>query len=798
MPPKLDSMAASDSDDTKKSKGKEKEKAREATSGDRDRNVPASEDHFPKERTERDLSIRMALRQAGYDVSKLKDGAELDEAARGLLKAKTTRTRVVVRAWPRDPKGKYITPDNTQPGKTTSSGVQLWGATIYDFFRVRRIPDLPSLSTLTTGSKLAAWMRKHGEEKYAGDEMEWTTLEEDPKELSPFDIAKLFGPMDVKIAKGRLGSPMPPVDVTDETNQGGCVRSNEAPEEERETGEENKKEKEAACDDEEDRKEDGMGDVRIHTTPQPNAAAQPRPQIPFDLSSYPAPWPIVPFTYPAPNLENYIPLNRLPKKLVVHDPWNLLSAKDYYLDDDEENEPLDWTGEPDITHVYELKLSQGAIKRLEAEEAEIEKEKAKLKEGLGDSYVRKQGFLIRPTQTQPGPIEPPVYVVHSPPPEPEPVEEAHLYISPSHSAGRGNHSIVYKAEWEVPRSMLLPHTLCRECVMKDIEEILKEQDGEDGSKKKACWKEKSARLERVEHVKPGVSISLVAEGQDFETNDGKTTRKKVDKNADIYNISPGEVYSKMEFEGPVRPIETRVSWVSPDAPYSARCSHMKTARPYPPTTKVVVMAKLSLQYDKHLAVEAHNYQKFPKHFFEHWNGLNLLPPLHDPTPVGAVVPQFYGYYIPVGANQGTDHKENTDDDDDPEQTDTDSNSTTRRVSTRSERKPYLSPIMLLENCGVPLNPNDLNIDDKNECAALYYRFHCAGWVHGSIAQRNILVQPGPLTVSPSVRGKSTSEGEGQLSFRLIDFGRSCPLSSDNRSGAEEEMSVSYLFGHMGY
>ncbi|KAG6838722.1 hypothetical protein H0H93_006434, partial [Arthromyces matolae] len=27
-------------------------------------------------------------------------------------------------------------------------------------------------------------------------------------------------------------------------------------------------------------------------------------------------------------------------------------------------------------------------------------------------------------------------------------------------------------------------------------------------------------------------------------------------------------------------------------------------------------------------------------------GLNVLPPMHDPVPVGTLVPQFYGYYVP--------------------------------------------------------------------------------------------------------------------------------------------------------
>jgi len=73
-----------------------------------------------------------------------------------------------------------------------------------------------------------------------------------------------------------------------------------------------------------------------------------------------------------------------------------------------------------------------------------------------------------------------------------------------------------------------------------------------------------------------------------------------------------------------------------------------------------------------------DYQKFPKHLFEHWNGYNVVPPLDNPTPVGAVVPQFYGMYVPEW----------------------------------NEKRGYLSPIMLLEYCGIPVEPDHLIVDDR--------------------------------------------------------------------------------------
>lgn len=45
------------------------------------------------------------------------------------------------------------------------------------------------------------------------------------------------------------------------------------------------------------------------------------------------------------------------------------------------------------------------------------------------------------------------------------------------------------------------------------------------------------------------------------------------------------------------------------------------------------------------------------------------------------------------------------------------------------------------------------------------RLHYAGFIQGSFYVRNILAQPGPLTVPPEQRSKKTP------SFRVIDFGR---------------------------
>ncbi|KAF9233295.1 hypothetical protein BU15DRAFT_54086, partial [Melanogaster broomeanus] len=147
-----------------------------------------------------------------------------------------------------------------------------------------------------------------------------------------------------------------------------------------------------------------------------------------------------------------------------------------------------------------------------------------------------------------------------------------------------------------------------------------------------------------------------------------------------------------------------------------------------------------IENDRHLAREAQNYQKFPEHFFQNYNGYNIVPPIHDPVPVHALVPQFYGYYTPGPGSE---------------------------VPTVMMRL-YLSPILLLELCGSPIEPDNLPIDDQQECTSLFLRLHEDGWLHESVAARNILAQQGGPTELPIARACTRK----QLSYRLIDFGRS--------------------------
>ncbi|KAL1723131.1 hypothetical protein EV715DRAFT_191272, partial [Schizophyllum commune] len=160
------------------------------------------------------------------------------------------------------------------------------------------------------------------------------------------------------------------------------------------------------------------------------------------------------------------------------------------------------------------------------------------------------------------------------------------------------------------------------------------------------------------------------------------------------------------------------------------------------------------QNDDHLPHEAANYQQFPDWFFQHWSGYNVVKPLLDPTPCGALVPNFYGYYVPES----------------PEAPSVPGYSSTAEDPKLpySPEPAYLSPILLLEHCGVPIEPEKLSIDDKQEAAALFLLLSSAGWVQNSIAARNVLVQAGPLSDWPLMR---ITNMPPKSSFRLIDFGR---------------------------
>lgn len=121
------------------------------------------------------------------------DATEEEKAAdrERRLAAPTTKHRRIFSTWPRDPNGLTIRPENSKLGKMAPNKVQFWGATLFDFFYVRRIPDCPYLATISTGSKLSEWMKENGEH-YAKDQMARAEREPEPEVVPPYPVIRLL------------------------------------------------------------------------------------------------------------------------------------------------------------------------------------------------------------------------------------------------------------------------------------------------------------------------------------------------------------------------------------------------------------------------------------------------------------------------------------------------------------------------------------------------------------------------------------------------------------------------------
>ncbi|KAG2126547.1 hypothetical protein DEU56DRAFT_742871 [Suillus clintonianus] len=574
---------------------------------------------------------------------------------------------MIFRLWPRDPKGLAIKPSPLR-GKEAGNGIDLWGATLYDFYHVRRLPNVQNFITNSSGSRLAKWMRQNGE-LIAQDELFWADKEEDPKEIPVADIGELITCYDTRVNLGTLD--------------------------------------------------------------QYSSPAAPLPTInsPFHPDHYPSPHPFIPCTHDDnPTLQQRIPLHLLPQKLYVHDPWNKLSIDEG--DTDYQTPWLSKVAKRDIVRTYSLSLSpEGKEKALKEQKlVEIAEEEATKEESL---------LHIFPSDKE-GPTEDPLIAVILPP-RPRKrtqVEEAHLYLS-SRAMGTGNHSVVHSVEWELPRDVFIETRMCRACV---------ELDALDESKEPSALGSASR-----EDKGKGEEVPEESDGDEEEEEEEE----------ELFTIEPPRVVRMPSYTGPCLRIYTNVKWRGP----TEACGHGGGlgSGAVPRTATLRVVAKLSIEHDLHLAREASNYQSFPDHFFQHWNGYNVMPPLHDPVPVGALCPQFYGYYTPDDPSDGTG------------------------------RPDYLSPILLLEYCGQEINPDELCLDDRQECASLVFRFHHAGWLHESFAARNILWQQGKPTEWPILRPHSSK------SFRLIDFGRSKKLDKAITRANEEETAsrLLHLFHHAG-
>ncbi|KIJ15027.1 hypothetical protein PAXINDRAFT_12288 [Paxillus involutus ATCC 200175] len=693
------------------------------------------------------------------------------------------KNRFIFRRWPRDPNGKPILPSDIH-GKEAGNGLDLWGATLYDFYHVRRIPSNIHGLTISTGSKLAKVMKAFGELQAAKDELAWAEKEEEPKEIPAWDPAEAIKCYETRVHIGCYDAYSARKDVVERAKKSGSIWV-------------------SGLDGVVKAHDDNLAQSPVspknesgETPPKPTEDPAPAPDdkpafqqlpadtpvdSPFHSLHYPSPWPFIPFENPTPPsaLQRSLPIHLLPKTLHVHDPWNLVTVPGYnseyrdYQSKDEEpkNETFEsWTSKDDLVHTYTLSLSSESQKA-------AEKASKAASAAENEALRTPQIIMILPQQTEGPTDEPAIHaVLPQRPRKLTEVPEAHLYISPAGKLGTGNHSVVYKAEWELPRELFCESTICNECVREKVDEEVKrlEECGE--------WEQRlQEAVGAYESTQNGGDVSQEAGPDamnvDSEPSPSAAPPKKgigfirvtteVEPLETIEMVSPdkhgeppGEdatphytaklrdpVINRVHhYEGPRVTVYPDVKWQNPSCPETI-CEHKKfSSKPAPRTARFLVAAKLSLPGDGHLAREAQNYLKFPAHFFQHWNGYNVVPPLHDPTPVGAVVPQFFGYYVP-------------------------------RTQSKTQ---YRSPILLIEHCGKPVNARKLSIDDKQECAALLFRFHLAGWLHESFAERNILIQKGHPTTYPLDRVVNPIHN-----FRLIDFGRSREYTNSTERMTEE-------------
>ncbi|TEB31049.1 hypothetical protein FA13DRAFT_1733008 [Coprinellus micaceus] len=476
----------------------------------------------------------------------------------------------------------------------------------------------------------------------------------------------------------------------------------------------------------------------------------------------------------APLLQERVPFRLLPKKLVVHDPSRLLRASYRNLAE----EPKDWDAKPDLVSVYRLELSEEGKKKLKEEDNMLEKLRKEgnkalanfLESPTSENMPPDQGILFHTgEQEELGPSTPALFFVHGPTPIKQPIEEAHVYLSPHHLVGKGNHSYAFKVDWEVPRSMVVPDHLCDICVIEKGLTIVLKEDGPKGERKNPQWNQRLGEV--VEGV---VSTAIDCCGKEV-----------------LYKIQPRRLRTKKQYHGPLRVIHTGVEYQNPeDGPL---CKHLVEGEQPPSlTASVSVVAKLSHPYDYHLPHEAKSYQAFPTHFFQHFTGSNQLRPLRDPFPIGAVVPQFYGYYVPEADNKPMIFDKKVPGSGVPGDV---GEATWKATKLKYD---YRSPIMLLEYCGraIPDDVRELSIDDRRTCASLFLRMHNGGWVQGSPYTRNVLMQSGPIDTSPLsriVNGMNERSDLRQTMFRLIDFGRSEEFGWKTGDRIEEEGKVMELF-----
>ncbi|KAF8419959.1 hypothetical protein L210DRAFT_3575961 [Boletus edulis BED1] len=663
------------------------------------------------------------------------------------------KKRASLQCWPRKRSSKCLGPFKDM-GTLSPDGYS-WGETLYDFYYVQRLPTVDFFASISTSSiMLREVMESIGELDAAA--IEWAKTEGQPRVQGVADTEEQIRRIHAKLWLWQfVNSSSRDAAGAEEWDSEQYKHVSECPYAE-------------------------TPSWWYHDDKLPTSIPPP-PTIPvtspFHPSHYPKPWPFTPFENSLPILlQERIPLYLLPETLYVHDPFWILPARERRFRN------TSWASRPDIVRTYNLNISESVRSQIE--------EARRTAEELEEFKARTLILLrYKRTEEQIKNHEP---IIEVPlPPYPRrmmKLEESHLYLSPVAKVGEGHHSLVYKGEWELPRDLFRKERICQFCFKESVDkeiQRLKDTGRWDEMLRAASWgpdgvtgcqptKEEvdavndtpnPARdgniIERkfICNVPSNVVPSRVVELLD-DINAWGRFMKRESTNIDELHFGSDE-------DGDESADGSYVPTIRIDPPFSYEsqksCTHVAHTLdvPTPRTAKFTVVAKLSFEDDPHLAQEARNYQNFPEHFFHHYNGYTRISQLKAIVPVNAVVPQFYGYYIPK-REEGENYRGSS----------------------------YLSPILLLEHCGKPIEPNKFFNEDQEECVSLLLRFQGAGWLHESVAPRNFLVQLGKPTEFPMTR-----MAKPEPSFRLIDFGRSrkYTMAKEKR---EEEIEVVQMFNRL--
>ncbi|KAF9233299.1 hypothetical protein BU15DRAFT_80237 [Melanogaster broomeanus] len=346
-----------------------------------------------------------------------------------------------------------------------------------------------------------------------------------------------------------------------------------------------------------------------------------------------------------------------------------------------------WLSQPDLIRKYTLSLSldvQDEVNRAKKRAEEMEELKARTP--IIFRYTRTKDQIENHEPS----IEVPLPPYHR---RLAKVEDGHLYISPIAKIGSGNHSVVYKAEWELPRDLLMEPRFC-EVSMKErtLEEIqrLKDSGRWDKLLRAAGWGPKGLTgppRTQAEIDKEGAGDPPILEkdGEVIEREitcivspdlsasdilqflDRNKIWNQIKEKSDEYRFKaadPGTSTSAGAFHSSLTIEFKRVN--EEEAPTNADSIVLRVNPPLTyqnPSRPETLCAPHLPQLSDILREKRRTIRSSPS-TFSRTIMVNIVPPVHDPVPVHALVPQFDGYYTPgPGSEVPTELRDDGDDDD---------------------------------------------------------------------------------------------------------------------------------------